>query len=36
VDEVIEKVLEKKGEVVFMDEKDLSDMGHIALMLRYS
>lgn len=36
VDEVIEKVLEKNGEVVFMDEKDLTNMDHIAMMLRYS
>jgi Bacterial archaeo-eukaryotic release factor family 3 len=36
VDDVIEKVLEKKGEVIFVDDRDLSDMGHIAMTLRYS
>lgn len=35
IDDVIEKVLEKKGKVVFVEENDLSDMGHIAMILRY-
>ncbi len=35
VDDVIEKVLEKNGEVNFVDERELADMGRIALLLRY-
>jgi hypothetical protein len=35
VDELIELVLEKSGEVVFVDEGVLADYGQVALILRY-
>jgi hypothetical protein len=35
VDELVEIVLEKGGEVVFVDEGALSDRGRVALILRY-